>query len=280
MIDVGVIIPFTFLALLHLFGIVVGFYSLFLPQINPLNKQIAYCGVVGAGFPLFISDIMIIVMSARATNRDLLPLISLLDVYSSLVFNFFIPQLIWGKLVQVFRGIAPQFYETCSMALSIKVLLLTLGSFAGLALCAISDKYYLPLFCLIQNAYSIASCFTFVAVVYLKLRRMDMIFPATGSRKNSDSNSLTAAKVSDISMQSSVPRKSKDGFEKATYEFRIIMYLALCGLITFIVLAVVLGTIYYDPDSVRSGYVTSIPWKFQSGIAAMNIPLAMIISRF
>ena len=109
---------------------------------------------------------------------------------------------------------------------------------------------------------------------------MDMIFPNTAPRKNSDSISMTATKVSDISMQGHVPRKSKDGVEKATYEFRIIMYLALCGLITFIVLAVVLGTIYYDPDSVRSGYVTSIPWKFQSGIAAMNIPLAMIISRF
>ena len=72
--DLGVIIPFAILALLHLFGIIVGFYSLFLPQINSLNKQIAYCGVVGAGFPLFISDIMIMIMSTSASTKDWHPL--------------------------------------------------------------------------------------------------------------------------------------------------------------------------------------------------------------
>ena len=278
--DVTVISLFTILALVHIFCILVGFYVLFLPRINSLNKQIAYCGIVGVGFPLFITDIMIILMSADATTKDLTAFISLMDVYACLVFNLFIPQLFWGKVVQVFKGLAPKFYETCCTVLSVKVSLLILGSFLGLSLCCLSDKNYLPLFCLIENTYSIITCFLFVSVVYTKLKQMDLIFSASPSRRNSDTNNRTSAKVSDISVQSTVENKKKDGFEKATSEFRIMMYAAIVEKVIFVALVVNLGSLYFNPDDVRSGYMTSIPWKFQSGIAAMNIPLAMILSKF
>jgi len=203
------IIPFSFLALMHFLGIFVGFYSLFLPKINALNKMLAFCGIVGAGFPLLITDIIIIIISANGTNRDLIPFITNVDTYSCLVFNFFIPQLIWAKLVQVFKGIAPPFYESCNFFLFVKVVVLTTISFTGLSLCALSEDNYLPLFCLAQSAYSICTCAAFVVVVYFKLKRMDMIFTPAPRRSN-DSTSLSNKKVSDISIQSyTTTRKPK-----------------------------------------------------------------------
>jgi len=249
-----------------------------------VNKQIAYAGLASTSIPLFVSDIFVL-LTLIEPSRNFYEFTTSLDFYACFVFQLFFPQMVFCKMISIFSGISPKFYDTCSKLLEIKVAFLLFFSFGGFAFTQLvterTGKNYTPIFLTCLSFFGYSTCVMFLGAMYFKLSSLQIILHEHDNLPICSSGFTSASVTPSESGNVRVVKHhaADQAFDKAKREFKF-SFLAASTMVPMYCIVALFVLSFYSDGSQRSGYILSLTWKMACGLSAMNIPIGMILSKY
>jgi len=266
---------YALLLLQHSTGLALNSFLIFQNNLPP-GKIFPLTFSVLASLPLFLSDILIVVILSSASKRGIFEdLVVNFEAFALIGFSIIYCNLYDLQAVSVLKGIAREFHAFAHGLSNAKNILLTIVFFIGYPLSYLSPGYYLPIFIMwwFYFTFSFSFCFIFILkqkISTLKLRTA----PASSAAQNlvSIERSNTSNHIPTINVKRSQSYQV-DEVGKVLFEMESNFNIALNAMIMVALPTAILLYFFHSPEQFVTGIVITIPWKISIGIANLINPL-------
>lgn len=261
--------------LLHIFSCLLNLFALYSDSNSSSKQRDKYLKNFYIVFPMFCSDILVLLTITNVCSYDLSTAMYALDIFW--IFTF-----IWDYLhghtlntVGLLKGVASQQHDNMINLLYIKSLFSALIGIIGLVLCSLSSNLYIHYF--ICAYFLCIQFFNLIFATHMKsvLSKLNLVYIAGGpsqnsiktTRKDMESAAATPGNVS-----------SKISMDNAITEIKSQFTAAFVLTTVYSLISIPLLILFVD-GSFNSDLVLSLPQKLVVGIGSLRLGILYIKKR-